>query len=184
MSDRTELDTERLRLRRWRAADRAPFAALNADPRVMEHFPDCLTRQQSDRLVERIEADFELYGYGLWALETRATGEFVGFTGLSKVSFEASFTPAVEVGWRLARSAWGRGYATEAARASLAYGFDEVGLSEVVSFTAAGNRRSRTVMERIGLDRDPAGDFDHPSLPAGHRLSRHVLYRLRAVDRQ
>jgi len=183
MRERSELRTARLRLRRWRAADREPFAALNADPEVMEHFPASLTRPQSDRLIERIEAGFERNGYGLWALETRADGEFVGFTGLAPVPFEAHFTPAVEVGWRLSRSAWGRGYATEAARASLAFGFDEVGLAEVVSFAAAGNARSRAVMERIGMERDPEDDFDHPGLPAGHPLSRHVLYRVAAADR-
>lgn len=183
MPDRTELDTERLRLRRWRAADREPFAALNADPEVMEYFPDRLTREQSDRLLERIEADFERCGYGLWALETRADGEFIGFTGLSSVPFEAHFTPAVEVGWRLARSAWGRGYATEAAGAALAFGFDDVGLSEIVSFAVTGNARSRAVMERIGMEHDPTGDFEHPSLPVRHPLRPHVLYRVAAGDR-
>jgi RimJ/RimL family protein N-acetyltransferase len=176
-----ELSTPRLLLRRWRAGDREPFAALNADPEVMEHFPALLSREQSDRLVERIEAEFERRGHGLWALETRASGEFVGFTGLAAVPFEADFTPAVEVGWRLARPAWGHGYATEAGRAALAFGFDRLGLDEIVSFAVPGNARSRAVMERIGMERDPAGDFDHPSLPAGSPLSRHVLYRARAA---
>jgi RimJ/RimL family protein N-acetyltransferase len=174
------LETQRLKLRRWCSGDREPFAELNADPEVMEHFPAVLSRTQSDDLIEAIEAGFEVRGFGLWALETRGGGEFIGFTGLSVPAFEAHFMPAVEVGWRLARSAWGKGYATEAARAALAFGFDEVGLEEVVSFTVPGNRRSRAVIERLGMSHDPAGDFDHPGLPAGHPQRHHVLYRLRS----
>jgi RimJ/RimL family protein N-acetyltransferase len=177
MCKHPELSTPRLKLRRWREADREPFAALNADPLVMKYFPDRLTRQQSDILIERIEAGFEQRGYGLWALQIRTTGEFVGFTGLETPLFDAHFTPAVEVGWRLARSAWGKGYATEAARASLAFGFEEADLVEVVSFTTAANVRSRAVMERIGMTHNPDDDFDHPDLPKGDPLSRHVLYR-------
>jgi RimJ/RimL family protein N-acetyltransferase len=173
-----DLSTSRLRLRRWQVADREPFAAMNADPVVMEFFPDRLTREQSEDLIEKIEAGFEANGFGLWALEVQATGEFVGFTGLAKPTFDAHFTPAVEVGWRLARSAWGKGYATEAARAAIAYGFEEAGLVEIVSFTTATNMRSRAVMERIGMTHDLDDDFDHPALPAGHPLGRHVLYRL------
>jgi len=173
-----ELLTARLRLRRWVDADREPFAALNADPAVMEYFPDPLSRQQSDRLIEAIERGFEQRGFGLWAVEVRSTGAFIGFTGLSEPSYETDFTPAVEVGWRLAREAWGMGFATEAAKASLAFGFERAGLNQVVSFTPAGNLRSRAVMERIGMRRDEAGDFDHPRLPDGHRLRRHVLYRI------
>jgi len=145
----------------------------------MEHFPGTLSRAQSDDLIEAIEAGFEVNGFGLWALETREGGEFIGFTGLSVPSFEAHFTPAVEVGWRLARSAWGQGYATEAGTAVLAFGFEEAGLDEIVSFTTPANRRSRAVMERLGMSYDPADDFDHPSLPAGHPQRRHILYRLR-----
>jgi RimJ/RimL family protein N-acetyltransferase len=173
-----ELLTRRLRLRRWREEDREPFAALNADPVVMRYFTDRLTRAESDGLVEKIEAGFERRGFGLWAVEVQATGCFVGFTGLAEPGFDAHFTPAVEVGWRLAHSAWGHGYATEAAQAALAFGFEEVGLAEVVSFTTAGNVRSRRVMERLGMRRDPDDDFDHPGLPSGHPLGRHVLYRL------
>ncbi len=165
-------------LRRWRPDDREPFAALNADPEVNEYLTGPLRRAQSDELVERIEAGFEHYGFGLWALEVRATGEFIGFAGLARPPFEAHFTPAVEVGWRLARSAWGRGYATEAGRAALAFGFERVGLEEVVSMTAVGNRRSRAVMERLGMSRDPADDFEHPNLPVGDPLRPHVLYRI------
>ncbi|MEU8171437.1 GNAT family N-acetyltransferase [Microbispora hainanensis] len=169
--------TERLVLRRWREDDKEPFAALNADPVVMEHFPATLSREESDALAERIEAGFDEHGFGLWAVE--ADGEFIGFTGLSVPRFTAPFTPCVEIGWRLARSAWGRGYATEAARASLEDGFGRAGLTEVVSFTAVPNVRSQAVMRRLGMTRDPAEDFDHPALPAGHPLRRHVLYRIR-----
>lgn len=170
--------TDRLLLRRWKDSDRAPFAAMNADPAVMEHFPSTLDRSASDALVDRIEERLERDGYGLWALEIRETGEFVGFTGLAPVTFEAAFAPAVEIGWRLARGAWGFGYASEAARDVLCFAFDEAGLAEVVSFTAVANRRSQLVMERIGMSRDPADDFEHPSVPAGHRLRPHVLYRI------
>ena len=171
------LETERLRLRRWTDADRELFAAMNADSEVMEHFPGVLTREESDELVERIEAGFLRDGFGLWAVEVRETGEFVGFTGLNPVEFETHFTPAVEVGWRLARSAWGNGYATEAGRAALTFGFERVGLAEIVSFTTAANRRSRAVMERLGMTHDPVEDFEHPSLPPGHSQRPHVLYR-------
>jgi ribosomal-protein-alanine N-acetyltransferase len=175
-----ELNTERLKLRRWRQGDREPFAALNADPAVMEHFPAPLRREESDALIERIESGFECHGFGLWALELRDGGEFAGFVGLAVPPFEAHFTPAVEVGWRLARSAWGYGYASEAGCAALAFGFERVGLGEVVSMTAVGNRRSRAVMERLGMTHDPADDFEHPALPEGDSLRRHVLYRIDA----
>jgi RimJ/RimL family protein N-acetyltransferase len=173
-----ELRTERLTLRRWRDADREPFAAVNADPRVMEFFLAPLSREGSDALVERIEAGFDRHGFGLWALEVRGSGEFIGFTGLAPPEFDAHFTPAVEVGWRLAAPAWGQGYATEAARAAIGFGFERAGLEEIVSMTSATNLRSRAVMERLGMSHDPADDFDHPAIPAGHPLRRHVLYRL------
>lgn len=178
MANENALTTARLLLRRWRVDDHEPFAALNADPRVMEYFPVRLTRAESDRFIAKIEAGFDQHGYGLWALELRATGQFVGFTGLDIPSFEAHFTPAVEVGWRLARSAWGQGYATEAGRESLAFGFDEGRLGEIVSFTSATNVRSQAVMKRIGMTHDPVDDFDHPELEVGDDLSRHVLYRI------
>ena len=177
-----ERSTERLILRRWREAERQPVAALHADPVVMDYCPVRLTRAESDQMIARIEAGFDQRGYGLWALELLATGEFIGFTGLDIPSFEAHFTPAVEVGWRLARSAWRQGYATEAGRASLAFGFEEAGLDEIVSFTSAVNLRSRVVMERLGMTHDPADDFDHPELEEGDRLSRHVLYRMSVRD--
>jgi len=177
-----ELRTTRLRLRRWLEADREPFAALNADPQVMEYFPARLTTQQSDRLIEAIEDGFEQRGFGLWAVEVCATETFIGFAGLSEPSFESHFTPAVEIGWRLARSAWGEGYATEAAKASLAFGFEGIGLDQVVSFTSTENMRSRAVMERIGMSHDPDDDFDYPDLPDADPLRRHVLYRIDRVS--
>lgn len=175
-----ELVTERLLLRRWRGEDRDPFAALNADPVVMEHFPAPLTRAQSDDLADRIEAHLDEHGWGLWAVEVRETGRFCGFTGLAPATFEAPFTPAVEVGWRLAHWSWGHGYATEAARAALAHGFEVLRLDEIVSFTTTTNVRSQRVMQRLGMARDDQGDFDHPNVPDGHRLRPHVLYRVRA----
>ncbi|HEY5977587.1 MAG TPA: GNAT family N-acetyltransferase [Solirubrobacterales bacterium] len=172
--------TRRLKLRRWRERDREPFASLNADPEVMEYFPATLSRTQSDALVERIESDFDRQGFGLWALETLESGELIGFAGLAIPGFEAHFTPAVEVGWRLSRPAWGQGYATEAGQASIEFGFEQAGLAEVVSFTSAVNHRSRAVMERLSMTRDPADDFDHPAMQPGDPLRPHVLYRRRA----
>jgi ribosomal-protein-alanine N-acetyltransferase len=173
-----ELDTARLRLRRWRDEDRTPFAALNADPAVMEHFPAALSRAESDALVDRIEAGLDERGWGLWAVEVRESGSFIGFAGLNPATFEAPFTPAVEVGWRLARDHWGNGYATEGARAALGFGFNELRLDEIVSFTTHQNLRSRRVMERLGMHRDPADDFDNPTVPEGSPIRPHVLYRL------
>lgn len=175
----TELRTERLLLRGWRASDRAPYAALNADPLVMEHFPAPLTRAESDAHVDRMVAALDAQGWGLWAVEVPGEADFIGFIGLAVPGFEAPFTPCVEVGWRLARSAWGRGYAPEGALAALAFAFDELGLDEVLSFTAVGNAKSRRVMEKIGMTHDPAEDFDHPNVPDGSPIRRHVLYRIR-----
>jgi ribosomal-protein-alanine N-acetyltransferase len=174
----TDLSTSRLRLRQWRESDLEPFAALNADPRVMEFMPGCLTRAESDALAERSEIEIARLGFGFWAAELRASGEFIGFVGLRAVSFEAHFTPCVEIGWRLGRASWGRGFATEAARECLSFGFETLALPEVVSFTVAANRRSRAVMERLGMRRAQSDDFEHPRLPAGHPLRPHVLYRL------
>jgi RimJ/RimL family protein N-acetyltransferase len=172
--------TERLLLREWRQEDREPFAALNADPRVMEHLPAVLPRAQSDALARHSEQHFTTHGFGPWAVELPGVAPFIGFVGLVVPAFEAHFTPCVEVGWRLAAEHWGHGYATEAARASAAHAFDVVGLEELVSFTIPQNTRSRAVMERLGMTHDEADDFDHPRLPPGHRLRRHVLYRLLA----
>ncbi len=174
------LTTERLLLRPWRPHDREPFAAMNADPRVMEHLPAVLDRVESDALVDRIEARLEADGFGLWATERITDAAFLGFIGLARQDFQAHFTPCVEVGWRLAFDAWGHGYATEGARAALEHGFRAIGLDEIVSFTVPGNARSIRVMVRLGMTRDPADDFDHPRLPEGHPLRRHVLYRMRA----
>jgi RimJ/RimL family protein N-acetyltransferase len=171
-----ELETPRLILRRWREGDRDPFAALNADPAVMEHFVSPLTRQESDDFVDGIEAHFDAHGWGLWAVEVKATTEFAGFIGLWSPNWDPSLT---EIGWRLAREHWGQGYATEGARAAIDDGFDRLGLEEIVSFTTVGNVRSQRVMQKLGMTRDPADDFDHPNVPEGHPIRPHVLYRLR-----
>jgi RimJ/RimL family protein N-acetyltransferase len=169
--------TERLVLRRWRPDDREPFAALNADPEVMEHLAGLMSREESDAFVDRIEANWRERGFGLWAIEVPDEAGLIGYAGLAVHPFMT--TP--EIGWRLARRFWGRGFATEAARAALTDAFERVGLAEVVSFTVPANVRSTRVMERLGMTHDPRDDFDHPRFPPGHRLSRHVLYR---VDRE
>jgi RimJ/RimL family protein N-acetyltransferase len=155
---------------------------MNADPRVREHFSGTLTRAESDASMARLRAHFAEHGFGFWAVELRERPGFMGFAGLSHPSFTAPSGPAVEIGWRLAFEHWGHGYATEAARAALRAGFEELGLDEIVAFATVGNVRSRRVMEKIGMSHDPAGDFDHPSMPADHPRSRHVLYRLRRTD--
>jgi ribosomal-protein-alanine N-acetyltransferase len=172
------LTTGRLRLRGFADQDLAAFAALNADPRVMEFFPRTLDRGESDALAARIRDHFARHGFGLWAVEVPGVEAFIGFVGLSVSTFQAHFTPCVEIGWRLARAHWGRGYATEAAGAALAFGFRDLGLGAIVSFTAPANQRSRQVMERLGMTRSAADDFEHPGLPEGHPLRPHVLYRL------
>jgi RimJ/RimL family protein N-acetyltransferase len=174
------LVTERLLLRPWRDEDFAPFAALNADPEVMRYFPGPLTREESDAMAARIAAAIERDGWGLWAVERRDSGEFIGFTGLAVPRFDFPFLPAVEVGWRLARGAWGHGFATEAALASLDHGFGHLGLEEVVSLTSVQNERSQAVMRRLGMKRDAEGDFEHPAYRPGDPLRAHVLYRLRS----
>ena len=171
------LQTERILLRRWKPADRAPFSVINADPRVMEFMPDTLSRIESDRLADRVEAHFRKHRFGLYAAETRGH-TFIGFIGLSVPSFEAHFTPCIEIGWRLSPDYWGRGLATEGARAVVRYAFETLRLQEIVSFTVPANTRSRRVMEKLGMTHDPSDDFDHPGLPPGHPLRRHVLYRL------
>ncbi|MEQ8654716.1 MAG: GNAT family protein [Kiloniellales bacterium] len=178
-----ELETARTRLRGWRPEDLDAFAAMNADPQVMEHFPAPLSREESDALAVRSQQSLERDGLGFFALEIKASPpesepRFAGFVGLWQVPFEAPFTPAVEVGWRLAVWAWGKGYAGEAASACLAYGFEQLGLPRIVSFTATTNQRSTAVMRRLGMTHDPALDFDHPWLPLGHPLRRHLLYRI------
>jgi RimJ/RimL family protein N-acetyltransferase len=177
-----EPGTERLVLRRWREADREPFARINTDPRVMEFYPAVLSRYASDALVDRIEAHFEQHGFGLFAAELRGTGVFIGYIGLSVPQFAAAFTPCVEVGWRLGAEYWGRGLATEGAREAVRFAFGELALEALVSYTVPGNRRSRRVMEKLGMTCERAEDFEHPGLTEGHPLRRHVLYRLRRVD--
>lgn len=172
------MKTERLLLRRWREADLEPFAEMNADPLVMEHFPATLSRAESSALIERSERWFDDRGYGLWAIELSADGTFAGFTGLAPVDEALPFAPAVELGWRLAHAYWGQGIAIEAAFATARFAFDVLELPSVVALTAATNVRSRRVMERLGMRSDPSEDFIHPKLPAGHPLAPHVLYRL------
>jgi RimJ/RimL family protein N-acetyltransferase len=178
----TKLHTARLCLRGWRPEDLPAFSELNADPQVMEHFPKTLSREDSDLLAQRIVEQLQAQGWGLWALEVVAMASFAGFVGLNRPRFRAHFTPAVEVGWRLAQQYWGCGYATEAAWAVLQFGFESLELGEIVSITSVDNLRSRRVMEKLGMRRDPQDDFDHPSLPQGHRLRRHVLYRLTRAE--
>ena len=172
-----EVDTARLRLRQWRAADRAPFAALNADPAVMEFFLSPLSRESSDASIDAWQSQLASRGWSNWALDLKASGELLGFTGLSIPRRVLPFSPCVEVGWRLARKHWGQGYATEAARAALEVGFVRLDLPEIVSFTTVGNVRWRAVMERIGM-RDARQDFEYPGFPEGHPLRRHCLYRI------
>jgi RimJ/RimL family protein N-acetyltransferase len=174
------LRTERLILRDWRDSDLETFAALNADREVMRYFRAPLTREESDAFARRIRERLAAEGWGLWAVEVVDGPPFIGFVGLARQTFEAPFTPAVEVGWRLARAAWGHGYAPEAARRALEVAFGDLGLDEVVSMTTVTNARSRRVMAKLGMTRDPADDFDYPLLPEAHPLRRHVLYRLRS----
>ncbi|WP_315781048.1 GNAT family N-acetyltransferase [Bradyrhizobium sp. SZCCHNPS1003] len=172
------ISTERLTLRGWRDEDRAPFAAMSADPAVMQFLRALPTRQDSDRWIDFQIAHQAAHGFGFWVVEDRATGTFLGATGLFRVTFDAPFTPAVEIGWRLARAAWGQGIATEAARASLAFGFDELGLDEIIAYAAPANYASQNVMRKLGMIRDEASDFDHPRVEADSPLRRQVMYRL------
>ncbi|MFO1038487.1 MAG: GNAT family N-acetyltransferase [Geminicoccaceae bacterium] len=172
------ISTRRLLLRPWRDGDLQPFAALNADPRVTEYFPETIDRAESDETVAYIREHFERHGFGPWAVEESASGEFIGCVGLLVPSFEAPFMPCVEILWRLAHEHWGKGYATEAASACLDEAFGPVGLDEVVAFTVPGNLRSRAVMERLGMRHAADEDFLHPEVPEGHPLQLHMLYRL------
>jgi len=176
--DVPELATERLRLRGFVDADREPFAALNADPVVMELFPAVLTRAESDAFVDRIAERWATDGHGLWAVERRSDGAFLGFTGIARLAW----LPQPEIGWRFATFAWGNGYATEAARAALRWGFEVRDFPEIVSVTTVANERSQAVMRRIGMTRDPADDFLHPNLPDGHPIRPHVMYRIRRSE--
>lgn len=173
------LTTSRLRLRPWRDADLEPFFRLSNDPRVTEHLPACLNREECERFYrQRVVEHFGRHGFGFWAVDVIDVADFIGFVGLAVPGYETHFTPCVEIGWRLMAEHWGRGYATEAAQACLHFAFNTLQVDEVVSFTVPDNARSRRVMERLGMRRDPADDFEHPSLPAGHPLRLHVLYRI------
>ena len=175
--------TTRLQLRQWRNTDLSKFAALNADPQVMEFMPATLSRWESDALAAGIRDRIASYGWGLWAVKILGGAPFIGFVGLTHPEFEAHFTPCTEVGWRLAREHWGKGYATEAALAACDFAFTQLKLSEIVSFASVANVRSRQVMARLDMKHDPDDDFDHPGLPADHSLRRHVLYRLEQPTR-
>jgi 3-dehydroquinate dehydratase/shikimate dehydrogenase len=173
------IKTKRLILRRWKDEDLEPFVRLNADPRVMEFFPSVMSREMTVQMLNRIQTKFDEMGWGLWAVSLTGAADFIGFIGLNRVDFSSHFTPAVEIGWRLGFEYWGSGYAPEGAKAVLHFAFNELNLPEIVSFTAAQNMRSRSVMEKIGMRHDSKEDFDHPNLPEGHPLRRHVLYRTR-----
>ncbi|WP_409483381.1 GNAT family N-acetyltransferase [Arsenicicoccus dermatophilus] len=174
-----ELRTERLLLRPWRPEDRAPFATLNADPEVMAYFPTLLSQEESDDLANRFDKHVRARGWGMWAVEVVGGEPFVGFVGLDRPRFAAPFMPCIEIGWRLARSAWGQGYATEAATEVLRVAFEVLGLEEVVALTSSINLRSRAVMQRLGMTHDLADDFEHPLVAADDVLRHHVLYRAR-----
>lgn len=177
MAELIEFDTELLRLRQWCAADREPFAALNADPKVMGFYPTPLDRAESDAMAIRCQALIDERGWGFWAVETKYSQEFIGFVGLHTPAPELPFSPCVEVGWRLAAKHWDKGFATEAARSALRIGFERLGLPEIVSFTSVGNIRSRAVMERLGMSQAEEM-FEHPAIPAGSALCKHCLYRI------
>jgi RimJ/RimL family protein N-acetyltransferase len=162
-----------------RESDLLPFAAMNGDPAVMEYFPSPLTREESESMARRIEDHFAEHGHSFWVVEAVGVADFIGVAGLLATGFEAHFTPCIEIAWRFVHAYWGKGYATEAAKALLAFGFEHLGADEIVAFTVPANERSRKVMERLGMSRSPADDFDHPNLPEGHPLRRHVLYRLK-----
>lgn len=176
------LRTDRLVLREWEEADRAPFASINADPMIMEYFPRRLDEQASGRLVERFQKHFKKHGYGMYALELRDTGEFIGFVGLEQVDEKFAVAPAVEIAWRIDYGHWGKGYATEAARAVLGHAFSKLGLNEVVAFAVHDNSRAIAVMENLGMVRDTQGDFEYPGLPKKHPLGQFVLYRIKKED--
>ena len=176
------ITTPRLVLREWKDSDNEPFALLNADPRVMEFMSKALSREESDVFIEKIKAHFAKHGFGLFAASLRHNLKLIGFIGLSVPTFKTDFTPCTEIGWRLAAEYWNKGLATEGARAVLRHAFTTLNLPEVVSFTVPANIGSRRVMEKIGLVHQQSEDFDHPNLPAGHPLRRHVLYRLRRSE--
>jgi RimJ/RimL family protein N-acetyltransferase len=176
-----EIETSRLRLRQWRESDRAPFAAMNVDPEVMEFFPAIQSREASDASIDAWQSQFAERGWSNWAVEVRSSGVFIGFIGLSVPRRVLPFSPCVEIGWRLSRPSWGQGYATEGARGVLRVGFDRLQLAEIVSFTSVVNRRSREVMGRIGM-RNAHEDFEYPGVPEHHPLRPHCLYRITRAE--
>ncbi len=177
------LKTERLILRQWQPEDLEPYAQLNADPRVREFFPSVLTREESKSQIELLSKELEERGWGLWAVAVQGRPECIGFIGIQPVPFQTAFTPAVEVGWRLTFEQWGKGYATEGARAALQFGFEQLQLPFIVAFTPVNHLRSRNVMKRLGMYHDSQYDFDHPNVPDGNPLKRHVLYRIDKPNR-
>jgi len=174
--------TERLILRPWRDDDIEPMAAINADPLVVRHLPGPMTRAETEAMIARKRAHLAKHSFASFAVEAPGVAPFIGYVGLQRPNLDAHFMPAVEIGWRLASAYWGKGYATEAARASLRFGFEDLNLDQIVSFTVPANKPSWAVMERIGMTRDPRDDFDHPRIPEGHPLRRHILYRMARVD--
>jgi 3-dehydroquinate dehydratase/shikimate dehydrogenase len=172
------IKTKRLILRPWLPEDFAPFAQMNADPRVRQYFLSTLTPKESNLEASAHARFIEEHGWGLWAVSVPSVADFIGFIGLNQIRFTAPFTPAIEIGWRLAHEYWGKGYATEGALASLTYGFDTLKLNEIVSFTSIHNIPSISIMKKIGMKHNPADDFDHPKISKGHPLRRHVLYRI------
>ncbi len=182
MASGPTLETERLLLRTWKTKDRVPFAVINSDPDVMEHFPAPMTAEESDQFARRIDRHFAQHGFGLWAVEIKWARRFIGFCGLAVPTFETHFTPTVEIGWRLAKDSWGTGYATEAAAAVLEFGFEEAGIDPILSWALPANDRSTRVMERIGMKRAPDLDFDHPRFMHDDRLRRHIVYRMTRAD--
>ncbi len=178
------LETDRIILREWEEKDFEPFMRLNADPLIMEYFPRVLDEARSKHLFKHFQEHFKKHGYGLYALENKTNHEFMGFVGLNNIDFDAPFTPATEIAWRLDYGYWGKGYATEAARAVLAHAFGKLKLDEVVAHAVYDNDRAVHVMEKLGMKRDPKGDFAYPKLPKGHPLGQHLLYRLKRKDYQ
>lgn len=176
------LVTQRLILRPWRESDRLPFRELNGDPDVMRHFPHPLSAERSDAIMDAWQDHIERHGWGFWAVERIRDGAFVGAVGIAHANFAAPFTPAVEIGWRMAKAYWRKGYTLEAASRALDHGFGTLRLEEIVAFTLPANLPSRGVMERLGMTHSPADDFEHPSVEEGHPMRHHVLYRLRRKD--
>lgn len=172
------LETKRLLLRTWKESDIESMTAINQDPKVCEFLPRIGNRASTEAMIHRFIRQYKQHGFCLYAVELKSTKEMIGFVGLDIPSFEAHFMPAVEVGWRLASRYWGKGYATEAAKAVLHYAFKELGMDEIVSFTAVDNKASRRVMEKLGMHHNPHDDFDHPTVEKDSPLKRHVLYRI------